>query len=149
MVREARHHRQRRGADADAAAGQGEIVREKGPAHRRRVQGDRRARARQGAGPDDVGKFTSTGRGVAESRSQCGLTSSALPRLRGHVESNARQRAVASPPSTITFSTTPAPPRRKLAASWYSGDWKQATPCSNVANSITMKRWKVSGPSMI
>src|SRR5687768_7272194 len=56
---------------------------------------------------------------------------------------------VASPPSTITFSTTPAPLRLKAAAAWYSGDSKQATPCSRVGNSITTNRWKSCGPSLI
>src|SRR5688572_9731058 len=56
---------------------------------------------------------------------------------------------VASPPSTTTFSTTPPPFRRNAAASWYSGDSKHATPCSSVANSMTTKRWKSCGPSLI
>src|SRR3954470_7123893 len=59
-----------------------------------------------------------------------------------------RQR-LGSPPSTMTVSTSPAPLRRKAAARSYSGEVKQATPCSNVGNSITTKRWNLSGPSMI
>ena len=31
----------------------------------------------------------------------------------------------------------------------YSGELKHATPCSRVGNSMTMNRWKSSGPSMI
>src|SRR4030095_5853147 len=56
---------------------------------------------------------------------------------------------VASPPSTMTFSTTPPPARLNDAACWYSGDSKQATPCSSVGNSITTNRWKSCGPSLI
>ena len=52
-------------------------------------------------------------------------------------------------PSTMMVSTSPAPLRRNAAALSYSGDVKQATPCSSVGNSITMKRWNLSGPSMI
>ena len=48
---------------------------------------------------------------------------------------------VASPPSTMIVSTSPAPARRKAAARSYSGEVKQATPCSKVGNSMTMKRW--------
>ena len=39
---------------------------------------------------------------------------------------------VASPPSTMMVSTSPAPLRRKAAACSYSGEVKQATPCSRV-----------------
>src|ERR1700676_3915233 len=46
-------------------------------------------------------------------------------------------RRVGYIPSTITVSTSPAPPRRNAAARSYSGDVKQATPCSSVGNSIT------------
>ena len=56
---------------------------------------------------------------------------------------------VASPPSTMMVSTSPAPLRRNAAASSYSFEVKQATPCSKVGNSITTKRWNLSGPSMI
>ena len=49
----------------------------------------------------------------------------------------------------MTFSTTPPPLRLNDAACWYSGDSKQATPCSSVGNSITTKRWKSCGPSLI
>src|SRR5207253_9232835 len=59
------------------------------------------------------------------------------------------QRDVASPASSMMVSTSPAPLRRKAAAASYSGDVKHATPCSKVANSITTKRWNLSGPSMI
>src|SRR6266851_4291406 len=55
----------------------------------------------------------------------------------------------ASTPSTMTFSTSPAPLRRNAAAWPYSGEVKQATACSKVGNSITMKRWNLSGPSMM
>src|SRR6185437_2851895 len=59
------------------------------------------------------------------------------------------QTGVASPPSTMMVSTSPAPLRRKAAASSYSREVKQATPCSKLGNSITTKRWNLSGPSMI
>src|SRR6266513_24365 len=39
--------------------------------------------------------------------------------------------------------------RRKAAASLYSWELKQATPCSNVGNSITTKRLNFSGPSRV
>src|SRR5205823_13631429 len=44
----------------------------------------------------------------------------------------------------ITVSTSPAPLRRKAAARSYSGEVKQATPCSKVGNSITTKRWNLA-----
>ena len=48
---------------------------------------------------------------------------------------------VASPPSTMMVSTSPAPlARRNAAAASYSFEVKQATPCSKVGNSITTKR---------
>src|SRR5665213_1911616 len=56
---------------------------------------------------------------------------------------------VASPPSTMMVSTSPAPLLRNAAASSYSGDVKQSTPCWKVGNSMTTKRWNLSGPSMI
>src|SRR5262249_48845607 len=59
-----------------------------------------------------------------------------------------RQRG-ASAPASMMVSTSPAPLRRKAAARWYSGEVKQATPCSKVGNSITTKRWNLAGPSMI
>src|SRR5262249_35111278 len=65
----------------------------------------------------------------------------------------ARQRGgycgVASPPSTMMVSTSPAPLRRKAAAASYSSEVKQATPRSKVGNSITTKRSNFFGPSMI
>src|SRR5215471_1075233 len=59
-----------------------------------------------------------------------------------------REDGVASPPSTMTVSTSPAPLRRNAAASSYSGEVKQATASSKLGNSITTKRWNLSGPSM-
>src|SRR5262245_16947142 len=56
---------------------------------------------------------------------------------------------VASPASTMTVSTSPAPARRNPAAWLYSAEVKQATPCYKVGNSITTKRWDLSGPPMI
>ena len=50
MVREARHHRHRRREDGNADGGEGEVVREEGPADGRRVQDDRRQRAEEGNG---------------------------------------------------------------------------------------------------
>ena len=59
-----------------------------------------------------------------------------------HIDETAKaiDHFVASPPSTMIVSTSPAPLRRKVAASLYSGDVKQATPSSKVGNSITTKR---------
>src|SRR6266853_3806143 len=55
-----------------------------------------------------------------------------------------------SPASIITSSFSPALfLRRKAAASLYSGELKQATPCSNVGNSMTTKRLNFSGPSRV
>lgn len=71
------------------------------------------------------------------------------PRNRDRSPRQRHHRGVASPPSTITVSTSPAPARRNAAARSYSSDVKQATPCSSVGNSITTKRWNLSGPSMI
>ena len=51
--------------------------------------------------------------------------------------------SLASPPSTMMVSTSPAPLRRKAAARSYSGEVKQATPCSKVGNSMTTKRWNL------
>ena len=55
---------------------------------------------------------------------------------------------VASPPSTMMVSTSPAPLRRNAAASSYSFDWNRRHPARS-RKSITTKRWNLSGPSMI
>src|SRR5712691_9665489 len=55
-----------------------------------------------------------------------------------------------SPASIITSSFSPALfLRRKAAASLYSCELKQATPCSKVGNSMTTKRLNLSGPSRV
>src|SRR5713101_954980 len=55
-----------------------------------------------------------------------------------------------SPASIITSSFSPALfLRRNAAASLYSCELKQATPCSNVGNSMTTKRLNFSGPSSV
>ena len=42
-----------------------------------------------------------------------------------------------------------SPEYDRAAAFSYSGDVKQATACSKLGNSMTMKRWNFSGPSMM
>src|SRR6266853_4726810 len=55
-----------------------------------------------------------------------------------------------SPASIITSSFSPALfLRRKAAASRYSCELKQATPCSKLGNSMTTKRLNFSGPSRV
>ena len=80
VVREAGREGHRRRADGDAAAGEGEVVREEGPADGRRVQGDRRSRDAENAGIDGIA-------GSSECRMQ---TDSGLPQPGERVTSSPR-----------------------------------------------------------
>ena len=99
--------------------------------------------------PAEFGKFIvdeteKWGQGDPRGQHQAGLRPLVAARI-FHIFRSAnpprRTYFVASPPSTMMVSTSPAPlARRNAAAASYSFDVKQATPCSKVGNSITTKR---------